>query len=182
MKAIFLDRDGVIDKDSGFGDYIKSWKEFEFLPGAIEAIKKLNKNGYEIFVFSNQAGVGRGLYSQAALDDITKNMLREIESQGGKIKSVSYCVHKPDEGCNCRKPKTGMIEKATKGLDIDFKNTYFVGDSRLDIGAGRNMGCKTILLLTGKEDPNNIKDFEHQPDFIKKDLKEAVELVLEVAQ
>ena len=182
MKAIFLDRDGVINRDPGFGDYIKSWEEFEFLPEAIAAIKRLNKNGYEIFIISNQAGVGRGLYSQAALDDITKNMLREIESQGGKIKSVSYCVHQPDEGCSCRKPQTGMIKKVTEGLDIDFKNTYFMGDSRLDIAAGRNMGCKTILLLTGKEDPNNIKDFEYQPDFIKKDLNEAVELVLEVTQ
>jgi len=178
MKAIFLDRDGVINRDPGFGDYIKSWKEFEFLPGAIDAIKSLNKNGYEIFVISNQAGVSKGLFSQRSLDEITKNMLRDIEKVGGKIRSISYCTHLPDEGCPCRKPKIGMIEKATKGFDIDFKNTYFIGDSRLDVGAGKNMGCKTILLLTGKEDPNGIKDWNVRPDFIKKDLKEAVEWVL----
>lgn len=178
MKAIFLDRDGVINRDPGFGDYIKSWKEFQFLPGAIETIKKLNKNGYEIFVISNQAGVSKGLFTQKELDEITRNMLREIEAQGGKIRTVMYCTHHPDNGCNCRKPKTGLIKKATKELNIDFKNTYFIGDSRFDIGAGKNMGCKTILLLTGKEDPIEVRNWEVQPDFIKKDLKEAVKWVL----
>jgi len=182
MKAIFLDRDGVINRDPGFGDYIKSWEEFDFLPGAIEAIKKLNKNNYEIFIISNQAGVGRGIYSQSSLDDVTKNMVREIESQGGYIRSINYCTHKPDEGCPCRKPKTGMIENATKGLDIDFKNTYFIGDTKLDIGAGKNMGCKTILLLTGKVNPSDIKNLEYQPDFVKNSLKEAVEWVLREGQ
>ena len=182
MRAIFLDRDGVINRDPGFGDYIKSWKEFQFLPGAIDAIKKLNKNDYEIFVISNQAGVGRGLFSQEALDEITRNMLKEIEAQGARIRSVAYCMHRPDEGCNCRKPNVGMIEKSTKGLDIDFENTYFIGDSRLDVGAGKNMGCRTILLLTGKEDPNGVKGWEIKPDFIKKDLTEAVEWVLKEGQ
>lgn len=182
MKAIFLDRDGVINKDPGFGDYIKSWKEFQFLPGAVEAIKKLNKNGYEIFIISNQAGVSRGLFTQEALDEITRNMLKEIESQGGKIRSITYCIHPKDAGCNCRKPKTGMIKDATKGLDIDFKNAYFIGDSRLDVSAGKNMGCKTILLLTGKENPDEINDWETKPDFIKKDLMEAVEWVLKQGQ
>ena len=178
MKAIFLDRDGVINRDPGFGDYIKSWKEFEFFPGAIDAIRLLNKNGYEIFVISNQAGVSKGLFTEKDLDDITRNMLKEIEAKGGRIRSVNYCVHLPDADCDCRKPKTGMIQKATKGLDIDFKNAYFIGDSRLDIGAGRNAGCKTILLLTGKEDPGDIRNWEIKPDFIKKDLMEAVEWVL----
>ena len=178
MKAIFLDRDGVINKDPGGGDYIKNWKEFEFLPGAIEAIKELNRNGYEIFVISNQAGVSKGLFSREDLDDITKNMLKELESNGARIRSINYCIHQPDEGCDCRKPKTGMIEAATKGLNIDFKKTYFIGDSKLDIDAGKNAGTKTILLLTGKTDPNEIKDWQIKPDFIKKDLKEAVEWVL----
>lgn len=178
MKAIFLDRDGVINRDPGFGDYIKSWEEFEFLPRAIDAIKLLNKNNYQIFVISNQAGVAKGLYSQEALLDITKNMLREIEAQGGSIRSVNYCIHLPEAGCACRKPRIGSIEEATKGLDIDFKDTYFIGDSRLDIGAGKNLGSKTILLLTGKEKPEGVKDWQIKPDFIKKDLIEAVEWVL----
>jgi histidinol-phosphate phosphatase family protein len=177
-KAIFLDRDGVINKDPGFGDYIESWEEFEFMPGAIDAIKLLNKHGYEIFVISNQAGVAKGLFSQEALDEITRNMIREIDADGGKIRSISYCTHASDAGCDCRKPKTGLIKNATKGLDIDFKKTYFIGDSRLDVGAGKNMGCKTILLLTGKEDPDSVKNWKHKPDFIKKDLMEAVRWVL----
>jgi len=182
VKAIFLDRDGVINRDPGFGDYVKSWQEFDFLPGAIEAVKLLNKNSYEIFVISNQAGVAKGLYSQGSLDEITVNMIKEIEAKGGKIRMVSYCTHASDAGCDCRKPNTGQIKKATKGLDIDFKKTYFIGDSRLDVGAGKNMGCKTILLLTGKEDPIEAKRWQHKPDFIKKDLMEAVEWVLKEEQ
>ena len=182
MKAIFLDRDGVINRDPGGGDYIKSWKEFQFLPGAIDSIKRLNENGYEIFVISNQAGVAKGLFTQEALDEITQNMLNQIEAQGGRIRSIAYCTHRPDAGCNCRKPKIGLIEKLTKGMDIDFKDTYFIGDSRLDVAAGKNVGCKTILLLTGKENPDDVKDWEAKPDFIKMDLKEAVEWVLREGQ
>ena len=182
MKAIFLDRDGVINRDTGSGDYIKSWKEFEFLPGAIEAVKELNKNVYEIFIISNQAGVSKGLFSKENLDDITENMLKELGSKGASIRSVNYCIHRPEAGCSCRKPKTGMIETATKGIDIDFKSTYFIGDSKLDIGAGKNAGTRTILLLTGKTNPDEIKDWQVKPDFIKKDLKEAVEWVLEEGQ
>jgi histidinol-phosphate phosphatase family protein len=172
----------VINRDPGFGDYVKSWEEFEFLPGAIEAIKMLNKNGYEIFVISNQAGVSKGLFSKEDLDDITKSMLGEVKAQGGRIKSINYCTHRPDENCDCRKPKTGMIKKVTKGLNIDFKNTYFIGDSMLDVGAGKNMGSKTILVLTGKENPEDIKNWEYKPDLIKKDLQEAVEWILKEGQ
>ena len=178
MKVIFLDRDGVINRDPGFGDYIKSWGEFEFLPGAIDAIKMLNENGYEIFVISNQAGVSKGLFSREALQELTENMLKEIEAQGGRIRDVRYCMHLPDEGCPCRKPKTGMIEDVTKGLDIDFERTYFIGDSRLDIGAGKNMKCRTILLLTGKEDIEDVKNWKVKPDFIKNGLMEAVRWLL----
>jgi D-glycero-D-manno-heptose 1,7-bisphosphate phosphatase len=105
-------------------------------------------------------------------------MLKEIEKQGGRIRSVSYCTHDFNAGCDCRKPKTGLIKKATRGMEIDFKNTYFIGDSRLDAGVGKNIGCKTILLLTGKEDPGDIKNWEHKPDFIKNNLMEAVKWLL----
>lgn len=182
MKAIFLDRDGVINKDPGFGDYIKSWEEFKFMPGAVDAITLLNKHGYEIFVISNQAGVAKGIYSQKSLDEITANMLKEVNLKGGKIRSVSYCTHAQETGCDCRKPKTGLIKNATKGLDIDFKNMYFIGDSRLDVGAGKNMGCKTILLLTGKETTEDSKTWEHKPDFIKNNLMEAVKWLLKEEQ
>jgi histidinol-phosphate phosphatase family protein len=178
IKAIFLDRDGVINRDPGVGDYVKSWKEFHFLPGAVEAISRLTENGYEIFVISNQAGVAKGLYSREDLDDITANMIKEIEKRGGKIRTVMYCTHFPDAGCACRKPGIGMIEKAVSGLEINFKDTFFIGDSRLDVGAGKNAGCGTILLLTGKEDPSDIKNWKWKPDMIKGDLREAVEWIL----
>jgi len=142
----------------------------------------LNESGYDIFVISNQAGVGKGLYSREALDEITKRMLKEVEAAGAKIRSVIYCTHNTDDGCDCRKPKPGMIKQAAEGLDIDFRKTYFIGDSWRDIEAGKAMDCRTILLITGKEDPLKVKTWKAQPDLIKKDLKEAVEWVLKEEQ
>jgi histidinol-phosphate phosphatase family protein len=179
MKAIFLDRDGVINKDPGVGDYIKSWDEFQFLPNVIEAIKLLTENKYEIFIISNQAGVAKGLYTKDDLEDINKKMLKEIGLKGGRINKIMYCPHLPDAGCSCRKPNIGMIKEATEGLNVDFKNSYFIGDSKLDIEAGKKAGCKTVLLLTGKEKFKEINAWQQRPDFIKQDLLEAVKWILE---
>ncbi len=178
MKAIFLDRDGVINRDPNDGSYITGWEKFEFLPGSLEAIKDLTDNGYDIFIISNQAGVGKGVYTAESLNEITARMIKEIEKSGGRISSVNYCIHKPDEGCDCRKPGNDLIKKAVTGLDVDFGRSYFIGDSRKDIEAGKSMGCMTVLLLTGKENPDKIKDWETKPDITKNNLKEAVQWVL----
>ena len=105
-------------------------------------------------------------------------MIREISSAGGRVYSTHYCPHRPDEACGCRKPDTGLFEKATKGIDIDFQETYFIGDAATDIEAGKRMGCRTILVLSGKSCPEDVDKWVHKPDLVKKDLLEAVGSVL----
>lgn len=175
MKAIFLDRDGVINKDPGFGGFVKCWEEFEFLPGALLALQQLNQAGYVVVVISNQSGVAKGLYALGDLDVITKNMLKEIEKAGGRIYSVHYCPHQDEDDCGCRKPKTGLFFQATKGLDVDFKQTFFVGDTRRDILAGKAIGCRTIFVLSGI---HKLDELGVQPDFVAQDLLQAVDNVI----
>lgn len=175
MKTIFLDRDGVINKDPGFGGYITCWEEFEFLPGSLEALKRLNQAGYEVMVISNQAGVAKGLYTLGDLDKITKNMLGEIEKAGGGIRSVHYCPHRDEDNCNCRKPRTGLFSQATKDLGVNFTDTFFVGDNRRDVLAAKAIGCKSIFVLSGN---TKLEDLDVQPDFVAGDLLEAVDKIV----
>ncbi len=173
MKVIFLDRDGVINKD--LERYTTSWDEFEFLPGAKEALAKLVQAGFRIVIISNQAGVAKGLYTKKTLDEITDNMLREIEHAGGKIDSIYYCLHQTSDNCSCRKPKPGLLLKAQKELNIDLAQAFFIGDSRRDVLAGKAAGCKTIIVLSGK---SKIEDLDVKPDYIARDLFSAVEKII----
>ncbi len=183
MKGIiFLDRDGVINKYPGNFKYIESLENFVFLPRVKEAIKQLTEADYRIFVISNQAGVSKGIYSQKKLDQITKRMLEKIHSAGGKIDKVFYCIHRKEENCLCRKPKTGLIEMALKNLGINKltkKNGYFVGDSVRDVTAGKNAHCTTILVLSGRENLRNKRSWKPKPDYISKDLLEASKIILD---
>ena len=109
MKAIFIDRDGVINKDPGGWtkyNYVTTWKEFHFLPRALEALKILKENNVKVIVISNQAGVSKSYFSRQALKAINDKMLKEIEKNGGEIENVYYCLHSDEDNCNCRKPKT----------------------------------------------------------------------------
>lgn len=178
MKAIFLDRDGVINKYPGDKKYVTSWREFQFLLRAKKAIAKLYKNRFKIFVISNQAGVNKGIFSQEMLSYITKKMLNEIEKSQGRIERVYYCTHRPDQDCPCRKPKAGLIDIAKKKYSIDLKSSFFIGDSIDDMNTAKAAGCKSILVLSGKEKLSNRKDWKTQPDFIFKDLYEATNFIL----
>lgn len=180
-KIIFIDRDGVINRDPEFTKegYVTRWEDFRFLPGALEALKCLTDKGFKIAVISNQAGIGKGIYTQEKLNEITERMLKEIEAAGAKIYSVRYCVHTSDANCGCRKPKTGLLKSAVKDLEVDFSGSYFVGDKKTDIEAGRQAGCKTILVLSGvTKDKDEVKDWPVKPDFIVKDLSEAVKHII----
>jgi len=175
MKTIFLDRDGVINRDPGFGGYVTCWEKFEFLPGSLEALKELNQAGFGVIVISNQAGVAKGLYTKQDLDELTGNMLREVEAVGGRITAVNYCTHQDEDNCDCRKPKTGMFHKAAEGLDVNFSKTFFIGDSRRDVLAGRAVGCKTIFVRSGN---TKLEDLDVPCDFVTKDLLEAVDKIV----
>lgn len=181
MKFLFIDRDGVINKDPGGWtehSYVTRWEDFHFLPGAKEAIKRLNDGGYDIIVISNQGGVSKKFFSKPALDEITARMLKEIELAGGRIKKVYYCLHQDSDNCDCRKPKTGMFKIAERELGIKALGTYFVGDGKTDIEAGASAGLKTILVLSGKTELDKVEEWKVKPDHIVKDLAEATDLII----
>jgi histidinol-phosphate phosphatase family protein len=177
MKTVFLDRDGVINKYPGDKLYVTSVKKFQFLPGAKSAIAKLTKAGFRIFVASNQAGVGKGIYAKRTLEAITHKMLIEIEEFKGKIDKVYYCVHRKDARCPCRKPKPGLLKKAAKEFKFNLKKSYFIGDTIRDVITAQNAGCKSILVLSGKEKLSNKKNWEPQPEFIFKNLNVAADFL-----
>ncbi len=147
-KVVFLDRDGVINKDRD--DYVKSWDEFEFLPGVVEAIKYLNEKGIKIIIISNQSAIGRGLITEDTLCKIHANMIATLKSKGAYIDAIYYCPHHPDDNCNCRKPKPGLLYLAHKDFNIDFVNSWMIGDTLRDIEAGRSVGCLTRLVTKEK--------------------------------
>jgi len=178
MRVIFLDRDGVINKYPGDKLYVTSLRKFKFLPRAKKAIVLLSKNGFKIFVVSNQAGVGKGTYSQKTLDAITVKMLVDIEKAGGRIDQVYYCTHRKETGCLCRKPKPGLLKQASREFKFNLKNSYFIGDTMRDIFTARAAGCKSILVLTGKEKLANQKNWEVKPDLVFKDLLEAAKFLI----
>ncbi len=179
-KTIFIDRDGVINKDPGGWtehNYVTKWQYFIFLPNAIEALKKLNKAGYDIVVISNQAGISKGYYSHRELKDVNQKMTKEIEKNGAKLKKVYYCIHQDSDNCDCRKPKIGLFKKAEKELGIKAAGNYFIGDGKMDVAAGEKAGLKTILVLSGKTDLEKIRTWSVQPDFIFDNLWEAVNFI-----
>ena len=181
QKVIFIDRDGVINRDPGGWtehSYVTKWEEFFFIDGSIEALKRLKEAGYKICVVSNQAGISKGYFTQEDLNKLSERILEEIEKEGGKIDELYYCTHHDKDNCECRKPKTGLIEQAIRKKDVDLKNTFIIGDSIRDIEAGKRMGMKTIFVLSGKTPQSKMKDWHVQPDCTKKNSLEAVEWIL----
>lgn len=183
MKVIFLDRDGVINKYPGDSEYVKSWGEFHFLTEVKSSLRRLNDKGFQIFIVSNQAGISKGIYSQENLDLITKNMLQELRDYKIDIAGVYYCIHRDEDNCSCRKPKTGLIDMAVaklkaEGLEAELKQSYFIGDTIRDIETGRSAGLKTILVFSGKEKADNKNKWPIFPDYTARDLSEATDLIL----
>ncbi len=183
MKIIFLDRDGVINKYPGDSDYVKSWAEFKFLPKVRQSLKRLNDRSFNIIIISNQAGVAKGIYTQETLNLITQNMLKELNDYKIDIAGVYYCTHRDIDNCPCRKPKTGLIDMAVaelknKGLEPELSQSYFIGDTILDVETGKARGLLTVLVFSGKEKPENKDKWAILPDYTAKDLPRAVDLIL----
>jgi len=147
VKLIILDRDGVINCDSD--DFIKSPDEWLPIDGSIEAIARLKKAGFTIAVATNQSGIARGLYDEVMLDAIHQKMLSLVEVAGGSIDAIFYCPHHPDDGCGCRKPRTGMFLKIAEQFNCSLTNVPYVGDKYSDIQAARAVGCQPVLVRTG---------------------------------
>lgn len=145
--AVFLDRDGVINRDRS--DYVKAWSEFEFLPGVLEALHRLARLPYVVVVLSNQSAIGQGLVSQAVIDDIHARMQAAIQRAGGRVDAVYYCPHHPNANCDCRKPRPGLLLRAAHELDLDLSASWLIGDDLRDLQAAVVAGVQPILVRTG---------------------------------
>ena len=179
MSTIFLDRDGVINENRS--DYVKSWSEYRFLPGAREAIVQLTQAGHRIVVCTNQAGIARGSISVETVEDIHRRMLASIAEMGGRVEKVYYCPHSKDEHCPCRKPRPGLLLRARDELGLDMRDAVFIGDSMTDIRAGLATGIHPMLVLTGLG-VEQLRDHYHEangPFLITMSLKHAAEVILQ---
>ena len=181
-KAIFIDRDGVInaihyDEDIGLCTPHTS-DEFVFLPNAQESVKKINSAGLLAVLVCNQPDVAKGRLTMNSHQKINDKMIKELAGRGAKFDGIYYCFHKSDDKCSCRKPKSGMLLQAARDLDISIESSYIVGDTLSDIEAGKTAGCKTILTANPRLDLIKIiKERGCEPDYIVKDLEEAVNLI-----
>ncbi len=179
MSTIFIDRDGVINENRA--DYVKSWDEFRFLPESREAISSLTKAGHRIVVCTNQAGVAQGLISTDTMEDIHHRMQAAIEEAGGVIEKVYACTHSKTADCDCRKPRPGMLLRASRELDLDMSNAVFIGDSITDMQAGSAAGVRTMLVLTGLGMEHYRLHYQHsnRPFHVAQNLKHAVDIILQ---
>lgn len=156
--AIFVDRDGVINVNRD--DYVKSWEEFAFLPGALDGLWALAGLPAPIVVVSNQSAIGRGLTTRALVDDIHTRMVERIRQHGGRVDGIFYCPHRPDEECQCRKPRAGLFLQAAAQLQLDLARSFFIGDAETDVLAALNIGATPLLVKTGLG-ANHIARLQH---------------------
>lgn len=161
MKLILLDRDGVINQDS-LG-YIKSPEEFIFIPGSLEAIAKLTAAGYTIGIATNQSGLSRGLYNEETLAQIHEKLRSHVHDFGGEIHSIVYCPHMPDLGCECRKPRPGMLLNLAKQFNSDLNQVPFIGDRVSDIEAALAAGARPMMVLSSMTDRDGLKAYPDVP-------------------
>lgn len=191
MKAVFLDRDGVINeliyyREQGVVDSPFTVEQFRLIPGAGEAIKKLHEVGYRVVLVSNQPGIAKGHLSRETFKKITRKMKEELAKDGAFLDGEYYCFHHPEakvEGlranCECRKPKPGLLLQAAEERGIELSESWMVGDGLTDVKAGKGAGTRTILLGRMKCELCHLMDEEDaRPDFIAPDLLEAAQIIL----
>ncbi len=182
-KIVFLDRDGVINRDSP--DYIKSPEEFHFIPGSRSAIRDLTAAGFAVIVITNQSVIGRRMANEATLEAIFTKMREGVAQRGGRIADIFFCPHTPADGCDCRKPKPGLLEQASAKYGIDLSSACMVGDSAKDIECARGaMVGSTVLVMTGNGPKAlcALEEKEIRPDFVAADLAEAAGWILNGCQ
>lgn len=174
MRAAFLDRDGVINRRPPEGQYVTRWEEMQILPGVPEAIALLTQAGFCVLTVSNQRCVAKGLLTAVELESIHKQMCQELAALGAEITEVYYCPHEMEPPCGCRKPAPGMLLTAARAHEIDLSASWMIGDSDIDVEAGRSAGCRTVRIVTGEEVA------KEGADLLAQSLLEAVHQVVEL--
>jgi D-glycero-D-manno-heptose 1,7-bisphosphate phosphatase len=158
-RAVFLDRDGVINRKASKGEYVTRWEDFQFLPGAAEAISLLVGAGWSVIVITNQPCVAQGLLSIPELEIIHGKMLQELLQAGADVEAIYYCPHEKQPPCTCRKPLPGMLLTAAQEHQIDLASSWMIGDSDKDVEAGKRAGCRTVLILANSRIESEFADF-----------------------
>ena len=154
-KLIILDRDGVINKDSP--EYVRSPEQWHAVPGSLEAIAKLHKCGYKVVVATNQSGIARGYYTPETLEAIHKKMINQVENAGGRLDEIFVCPHGPDDNCDCRKPKPGLLLQAAEKFNVDPSEMVMIGDSMRDIIAAKNCGADAMFIKSDAKTNDSIE-------------------------
>jgi len=173
MKLVILDRDGVINFDSDH--YIKSPEEWMPLPGSLNAIAQLNQNGWRVAVATNQSGIARGLFDMHALNAMHAKMHKALAAVGGRIDAVFFCPHLPEDDCDCRKPKPGLLIRIAERFGVPISESPMIGDSHRDLEAAAAAGCPTILVKTGKGEATLARGDMPQGTLIFDDLAAAAQ-------
>lgn len=171
--VIFLDRDGTINVNY---DYVSEPEDFQFLPNALAGLKMMKNMGYRLVIITNQGGIGLGYFSKQDFYRVTSKMLTELHQNGILIDKIYFCPHSLAEECDCRKPKIGLIKRAIEEMNINLAQSYFIGDRRSDIEAGKNANMKTILIRTDPYDRSEIDAINS--DYVCFDLLEAAQIIL----
>ena len=176
--AVFLDRDGTINEEMG---YINHLSRFKLLPQAVPAIRRLNEAGVKVVVVTNQSGAARGYFPASLVDEVHALLKKILATGGAHLDGIYACLHHPDEGCVCRKPRPTLMEQAARDLNLDLARSYLVGDRYKDIETAANAGAKGVLVLTGygRGEYHYLRDTQPvQPVHVAPDLAEAVEWIL----
>lgn len=170
-KVVFLDRDGTINQDTGFVHAIKDW---QFVPGAIEAMQTLQENGFTLTVVTNQSGIAHELYTEEDMQKVHEYMLSELTKNDINIASIAYCSHGRDSDCRCRKPRTGMIDSINQEIGpIDMSASWTIGDKIADLLLGQNASTKTALIKSKYWQESDLRQLKHQPDLVTSSLLQA---------
>ena len=173
--AVFLDRDGTINRDPG---YLSDPDGFELFPRSGEGMRLLAESGFTLVVVSNQSGIGRGLIAPSQLDEIHERMKSELRGEGVELEGIYYCPHHPGERCSCRKPSPLLVLSAAEKLGLDLASSYFVGDQASDILTGKNAGLRTVLVTTGEGLKSQEESEELKADCVAKDLLAAARWII----
>lgn len=172
QKAVFLDRDGVINIEK---EYLYEIEEFEFIDGLFDCLKKLQENGFLLFIITNQSGIARGYYTCDDFKRLNSWMIDKFDEKGIKISQVEFCPHGPDDNCSCRKPKTGMIDNILKNHCVDLENSWLVGDKVSDIKCAMNANIKnTIQVKTG----HNFDEKNSPATYICQSIKDVCKIII----
>jgi D-glycero-D-manno-heptose 1,7-bisphosphate phosphatase len=178
-RAVFLDRDGTLCEEMGYLNHISRLRIFPF---AAAAVRRLNETGFPVIVVTNQSGVSRGIFPDSLLGEVHERIRQDFSAAGARIDAFYSCVHRTEDGCDCRKPRTGLLDRAAREHDLQLRGSWVVGDRWADVELAHNAGARSVLVLTGYgrgEYHWHGASWPRQPEFVVEDVAHAVDRILE---